>query len=63
MFVSVFSGRDTCVAMVPQTQQHSRILTHISAYGEMIQRSTSHLCSNNVTSLYRCVFNVRLAFG
>lgn len=53
LFVS--SGRDTCVVMVPQTQQYSRILTHTSACGEMTQRSTSQLCSSNATSLYRCV--------
>lgn len=54
----LFSGRDTCVVMVDQTQQGSRRLTHTSVYGGMTQRSRLHACWNNATLLCRCEFNV-----
>lgn len=56
ILVPVFSGRDTCAVMAPQTQQHSGRLIPTSLYGGMTQRSTSHACWNNAALLCRYVF-------
>lgn len=57
ILMPVFSGRDTCVVMAPQTQQHSGRLIRTSLYGGMTQRSTSHACWNNAAPLCGYVFN------
>lgn len=49
LFVPVSSGTDTCVVMGPQTRRCIRISTRTWVYGGMTKRSTSKLCSNNVT--------------